>query len=246
MAIKKTLLEIVQSILSDMDSEDVNTLSDTLEAQQVAKVVEDTFYNIVATRDIPEHHSLIKLTSLSDSDYPTHFILPENVKAITDVWYDKSDLGTLEYSEVHWVAPETFLSRTDNRSSDYVSVADKSAGTSLRIGTTQMPSFYTSFDDEYIVMDSYNSSIDAVLQNSKIRAMGDTIPVFSQTDAYVPDLDATMFPYLIAESKSVCFSLFKGGPDPKIDQAARRQKSYVQNDMYRNKMENKRPKYGRR
>ena len=246
MAIKKTLLEIVQSILSDMDSEDVNTISDTLEAQQIAGVVEDTFYNIVATRDIPEHHSLIKLTALSDTSYPTHFIFPENVKAITGLWYDKSALGTLEYGDIKWVAPETFLIRTDGRSSDYVSVADKSAGTNLRIGTAQMPTFYTSFDDEYIVMDSYDNTVDTTLTSSKIRAMGSTIPVFSQTDAYVPDLDATMFPYLIAESKSVCFSLFKGGPDPKIDQAARRQKAYVQNDMYRNKMENKRPQYGRR
>ena len=246
MAIKKTLLEIVQSILSDMDSEDVNTISDTVEAQQIAKVVEETFYNFVATRNIPEHHGLIKLTSLSDSAYPTHFIFPENVKAITGLWYDKSTLGTLEYGEVHWVAPEFFLSRTDSRSSGYVSVSDWVGGTNLRIGTTQMPTFYTSFDDEYVVMDSYDSSVESTLGTAKTRAVGDTIPVFSQTDAYVPDLDATLFPYLVAEAKSTCFSLFKGGVDPKIDQAARRQKAYMQNDMYRNKMENKRPKYGRR
>jgi len=59
-------------------------------------------------------------------------------------------------------------------------------------------------------------------------------PVFSLTDDYVPDIDAAMFPYLIAEAKSTAFSLLKGGSDPKIEQAARRQKSYVQNDMYRN------------
>jgi hypothetical protein len=245
MAIKKTLLEIVQSILSDMDSEDVNTISDTVEAQQIARVVEDTFYNIVATRDIPEHHGLLKLTPMSDSAYPTHFTYPVNVKAITGLWYDKSTTGTLEYGEVKWIEPELFLSRTDSRSSNYVSVLDKIAGTTLRIGNNQMPSFYTSFDDEYLVLDSYDSAIDTTLTAGKVRAMGSTVPVFSQTDAYVPDLDGVMFPYLLAESKSVCFSLFKGGPDPKIDQAARRQKSYVQNDMYRTKKENKRPKYGR-
>ena len=246
MAIKKTLLEIVQNILSDMDSEDVNTISDTLEAQQVAGVVEDTFYNLVSTREIPEHHGLIKLTGLSDSNFPTHFIFPDNVKSISNLWYDSSELGTFEYNEIVWVSPEVFLDRTDSRSTGYTSVADKTGGTNLRIGNTQMPTFYTSFDDEYVVLDSHNSTVDTTLTAAKVRALGDTIPTFSQTDAYVPDIDATMFPYLIAESKSVCFSLFKGGPDPKVDQAARRQKSYVQNDMYRNKMENKRPKYGRR
>jgi hypothetical protein len=35
---KRTLLEMVQSILSDMDSEDVNSISDTNEAEQIASV----------------------------------------------------------------------------------------------------------------------------------------------------------------------------------------------------------------
>ena len=47
-----------------MDSEDVNTISDTVEAQQVASVVEDTYFNIIAARDIPEHNKLIPLVSL--------------------------------------------------------------------------------------------------------------------------------------------------------------------------------------
>jgi hypothetical protein len=245
MAVKKTLLQIVQNILSDMDSEDVNSISDTVEAMQVAKVVEDTFYNLVSTRDIPEHHSLVKLTALSDSVYPTHFSYPDNVKCINAIWYDKSDDGTLEYGGVKWVEPHEFLRRTDGRSENYTSVPDKVAGTNLRIANNVMPSFYTSFDDDYIVMDAHKSTVDTTLVSSKTRAMGVTIPVFSQTDAYVPDLDGSMFPYLIAEAKSVCFSLFKGGPDPKVDQAARRQKSYVQNDMYKTVRENKRPKYGR-
>lgn len=245
MAIKKTLLQIVQNILSDLDSEEVNSISNTIEANQVAKVVEDTFYNLVATREIPEHHSLIKLTALSDSNYPTHFTFPANVKVISDVWYDKSSDGTFEYGKVACVDNETFLSRTDNRSEDYVTVDDKVAGTKLRIANDRMPTFYTLFDDEYLVMNSYDATVDTTLQNSKIRAMGYTIPVFQLADDYVPDIDEVMFPYLINEAKSVCFSLFKGGTNPKIEQAARRQKSYVQNDMFKTRQVNKRPYYGR-
>ena len=44
MAIKKNLLEIVQNILSDMDSQEVNSISDSIEAMQVAQIVETTFY----------------------------------------------------------------------------------------------------------------------------------------------------------------------------------------------------------
>jgi hypothetical protein len=40
---KMTLLEMVQNILSDMDSEEINSLSDSNEAEQIAKVVENTY-----------------------------------------------------------------------------------------------------------------------------------------------------------------------------------------------------------
>ena len=247
MTIKKTLLQIVQSILSDMDSEDVNSISDTVEAMQVASIVEDTFYNLVATRTIPEHHELIKLTALSDTDYPTHFQYPDNVKGITKVWYDVSDDGTFEYREISWVDNETFLRRVDGRATDSsTNVSDKNGGTNLRIYNDRHPSFYTSFDDDYLVFDAHKSTVDTTLQAGKVRAMGYVIPTFSRTDGYTPDIDEEFHPYLLAEAKSTAMSLLKGGPDPKIDQAARRQKAYIQNDKHKTNTGNKRPQYGRR
>lgn len=243
---KKTLLEIVRDILSRMDSDDVSSISDTVEALQVASIVEETFYDIIATREIPEHESLVKLTSLSDADFPTHFVLEDNVKKVCIVWYDKSDDGTFQYKEVKWKEPLEFLKYTDGRQEDYTSVEDKVAGTRLRITNNDMPSFYTSFDDEHLVFDAYNSDIEDTLQTSKTRATGVTYPTFSISDSYVPDLDASMFPYLIRESTSRSFSGFKGGPDPKIEQAARRQKIHVQNDKRRTKALDKKRDYGRR
>ncbi len=69
----KTVLDLVQTILNDMDSEPVNQLTDTLEAEQVAKVLKNTFEDIVATRIVPEHQELLKLTPASDSAYP-HYV----------------------------------------------------------------------------------------------------------------------------------------------------------------------------
>lgn len=246
MAIKKTLLEIVQEILSDMDSEDVNSISDTLEAEQVANIVENTYYNIIATREVPEHYELIKLTALSDSNYPTYFYYPENVRRLDRIDYDVSDDSTFEYRTIQWRDPLTFLSLIDGITSDYDSVSDKNAGTNLRIKNNKQPQWYTSFDDHYIIMDSYDSAIDTTLQESKSRAFGVKYPVFSQTDSYIPDLDGDMFRYLINESKSVAQSLLKGGSDPKTEQAARRQKSYIQNDRYKTRRGRDWNDFGRR
>ena len=243
---KKTLLQIVQDILSDMDSEDVNTLSDSVEAQQVASVVEKVFYQLIATRKVPEHKELIKLTALSDSSFPTHFYYPDNVKEISWVSYDTSDDGSFDYEEVFWVEPEEFLRRTDGIASNYDSVSDKNSGTKLRIKNNKQPTFYTSFDDYYIVFDAYDSSVGNTLQESKVRAYGTKYPVFTKNDDdYIPDIDEVYFPLMIAESTSMCQSLLKGGSDPKVEQSARRQKAYIQNDKYKTVRGNILNDYGR-
>ncbi len=241
---KRTLLEMTQSILSDMDSEGVNSISDTVEAGQVASVIEDTFFNIIAARDIPEHKQLIKLTSLSSSAKPTHFKYPTNTRKLELIQYN---IGTTtpNYKTMKYVDPMTFITQMDQSASGVVVVTDVKGSTPLYIRNDSMPSYYTSFDDENIVMDSFDASVDTILQTSKTRAYGYIYPTFSQTDSFVPDIDDTMLPYLLAEAKSVCFSLFKSGSDPKIEQSARRLKSSVQNDMYKTKMANKRPNYGR-
>lgn len=239
---KKTLLEIVQSILNDLDSEEVNTLGDSVEALQVASIVKDVYFNIISTRDIPEHYSLVKLTALSDSNFPSHFKYPVDTKEITKVWYQNSDGN---YTEIKFVEPLDFLYLTDTITSEYTSVTDKSAGTTLRIGNAEDPKFYTSFDDEYLVFNSYNTTVDSTLQESKVRAYGSHIPTFSISDDFTPDLDVDMFPYLLAEAKSTAMSILKGYSDPKVEQAARRQKNYIQNQRHNTKRANNWSNYGR-
>jgi hypothetical protein len=244
---KKTLLEMVQSILSDMDSEAVNNISDTVEAQQIASVIEDTYYNIIAARDIPEHMQLLKLTSLSSTVRPTHFQYPTNTRDIIDLSYNVDTNGGVEYQDIYFVEPLAFLKRMPlNNATNTLVVPDATAGTSLVILKDRMPSCYTSFDDLHIVMDAYDASVETILQASKTRAYGTVYPTFTIADSFVPDLDDNMLPYLLAEAKSTCFSLFKSGSDPKVEQAARRLKSFVQNDMYRTKRPNTRNNYGRR
>ena len=241
---KKSLLEIVKDILSDMDSEDVNSIADTVEGIQVARIVEQTFYDLVAVREIPEHKSLIKLTSLSDADFPSHFVLQDRQTKLGTVWYDVSDDNTYSYREIHWKDPEDFLRFTDRRQEDYTLVEDKTAGTKLRIANNLDPSYYTSFDDEYLIFDSFDITKSDTLLTEKTRAVAVTFPVFIIADDFVPDIDAVMFPSLVREATSRAFSMFKTA-DPKLEQAARRQKVHVQNDKRKTQAPSKKRNYGR-
>ncbi len=236
---KRTLLSLTQSILNDLDSEPVNSIFDTEEAQQVASVIRDTFFNIVAARDTPEHDQLLKLTALSDVTKPTIFTYPENVKEIRIFEYDGK--------EVYWKDPLKFLDSLPSADdADVIEYVDPTSGITLTARDNKGPRYYTSFDNQYIICDSYDSTVDTTLQESKSRCWGTKYPTFTVADSFVPDLTEVAFPYLLAEAKSVCFSIFKSGSDPKIEQASRRLKNGIQSDRFKTKRDNKRNLYGRR
>jgi len=248
---KMTLLTMVQNILSDMDSEEINSISDSNEAEQIAKVIENTYFNLISTRVIPEHAQVIKMVSYSSSVRPTHFSFPSRVKNIEFLDYNVSEAaGGVEYKRLTYLEPDEFFGLSDNRdslASNVIQVNDVQADSTLLIRNDVMPEYYTSFDDETVVLDSYKATVDTTLTSAKTRAYGTKYPTFDAfSDSFIPDIDDVMFPYLLAEAKSTAMSLFKSGADPKIEQSARRQKVYVQNDMH--KVNKGRPKnnYGRR
>ena len=242
---KRNLLELVQSILSDMDSEDVNAIADSVEAQQIASVIEDTYYNLIASKVVPEHKGLLKLTSLSDSSLPTHFKYPAETKQLDTLSYNVDAGGVdFNYREVKFVEPSVFLSRA-TKQDNTLAVLDVNGGTTFYVKNDEFPSYYTSFDDEHIVMNAYDATVEATLTEARSRAYGSKYPTFTISDTFEPDLDDTLRPYLLAEAKSTCFSLFKAGTDPKIEQAAMRHKYYVQSNMYKSEKGNTRPTYGR-
>tara|TARA_R110002020_G_scaffold12032_3_gene44672 strand:+ start:3385 stop:4107 length:723 start_codon:yes stop_codon:yes gene_type:complete len=239
---KKTLLELVQSILSDMDSEPVNSISDSIEAEQIASVIEDTYFNFVSSREIPEHRRLIKITALSDNTKPTHFKYVG--RQLYWIRYNIDENSQTNYREIKYMDPGSFATRNLD-TSNVTTVYDVSASTNLLILNDRMPSIYTSFDDEHIVMDAFKSSVESTLQTTKTQAYGIVTPTFSLSDTFEPDLDEDLIPYLLAEAKSASFSLFKSGSDPKVEQSARRLKSFVTTGLYRTKQENVRNNYGR-
>ena len=155
---KSTLLQVVQSILSDMDSENVNSISDSTEAQQIASVVEDTYFNIIAARDIPEHNKLIPLVSLADNTKPTHFTYPARTKELIRIDYNIGTASSPDYREIVYVSPLVFMDRMDE-SAKKVTTVDQSV--ELFVGNDRDPSYYTSFNDNHIIMDAYDASVEA-------------------------------------------------------------------------------------
>ena len=67
MANKPNLLEIVQEILTDISSDEVNSISDTEDSEQVAKHVRATYRALITQDKWPHTRRALTLNPRSDS-----------------------------------------------------------------------------------------------------------------------------------------------------------------------------------
>lgn len=245
---KMTLLEIVQSILSDIDGSEVNSISDTVESEQIASIVRDTFYDLTTNKDTPEHEKLVQFEGLSDITKPNYLKVPVNVEKFKVLRYNVSESGDTDYRILKFTPPENFLDRTlaqDSSDANVEKVNDFS-GIPLLIRNDRMPTYYTMFDDEHVVCDSYLKTIDTTLQQSKTISLAKVSPSFSISDSFVPDIDVNQFPLLLQESKAMAFALHKQTSVPKLEKRIRKNKQRLINDLNRNKQPYTGPDYGRK
>lgn len=236
-SLKKNLLAIVQEILIAMDSDNVNSISDTDEATDVANIVQSVYFDLVSRHKIPETRELIQLTALADVTRPVYLQIPDSVKLVERLDYNVStESGTTSFRELEWLDPNVFLSRAmgkDVDDSTRTVVPDINNSTSLIVDNDSMPKYFTSFDDKHIVCDSYDSSEESTLQASKTRAWVVKMPIFTLSDTFTPDLDSAHFRLLVNEAKSTCIATFNKTINPKIESQARKQRMFAQNDKYR-------------
>ena len=106
-------------------------------------------------------------------------------------------------------------------------------GVTLKIDDTTAPTYWTSFDDTYIVLDSFNSDVDSTLMQSKSQAFVQLESQFELADDSIPDLPSRLFPTLLSKAKARCFVAFKQVSNIKEDQAERRGLVRHQNDRIR-------------
>lgn len=217
---KMTLLDMTQQILSSMDSDEVNSISDTVESLQVAEIVRETYYELVETLKIPEKGGVFQLDALTDVSKPNYLRVPANVNRIN--WIKYNGLA------ITYMNPDDFF---------YLYTS---------IDTDRDPLHWTTLDDNELVFSSYNALEDTTLQSSKSSCWGFIDNAFRFEDNAIPDLDANLFPLLYNEAKSTCFVDLKQVSNSKSEQKARRQLVRAQNDFTKRKSKQRLPDYGRR
>jgi len=234
---RKTLLDMTQNILSAMDSDEVDSIGDTVESLQVAEVIKETYEYITVGLDIPGRAGIIKLDSSVDVALPNHMTVPSNVERIEWIRYDGN---TIEYK-----SPLAFMDYVAGRGTG----AEVTTIENMAIYNDRDPTCYTSFDDDTVVFDSFDSTVGSTLMQSKTLCWGQRSIVFLMEDTFVPTLPLDMFPRLLAEAKAACFVNFKQVSNSTEERRARNQKVVNMNSRFKTgtvKPIDRLPDYGRK
>lgn len=246
-----SLLEIVQDILNDLDSDEVNSIDDTIESQQVAQIVKSTYFALMSSKNWPHLRRLVQLVPSGNINLPNFMSLEETIQEMISLHYDCRQVGDgarRKYMPIKYRTPDDFLRWCNSRVStapNVITIIDPTSGCELLIRNDIAPTIYTSFDDTNLVFDSYDSNVDDTLQATKCQAFAYMQPAWVQSDTAIPDLPTDAFVLLLEEAKSRAAVKLRQMADQKAEQESMRQRAWMSRKDWRVAGGIKFPNYGR-
>jgi len=253
---KLTLLTVVQKTMEALNLDEVNSISDSPDAEQIAQIAQDSAYELLNQSEWPFSIRYLQLESVADADRPNYLRIPDECTRIDYVRYDKTDpdnadsddVDLVEIEQIEWLPPEQFLEMTllRNTQVDEISTITDFNGGRYHIYTDRGPSYWTSFDDEYVVFDAVDLDIESTLQGNKSQVHGKWIQDIVIDDDFLLDAPAHFFSTWLADTKSTAFIYMKQESSPKDEQRARRGLSVLRRNASRTDNDDGKVKYGRR
>lgn len=235
---KLSLLSMTQNILSAMNSDEVNSISDTVESAQVAEEIRTTFNELYTNHDLGSFEGLLNLDSISDTTKPNRLTLPSNVQFIRWLKYRdfRDTSGSLVYKDLTYLEPEVFITYIVEQAAPasfvMVPLTDTSSVT-YPIANDRAPRFFTIFDeDQTLVFDAFDADHESYLTGASCVAWAIQYKTWTHEDDFIPPLPASEFPRFLAEAKSACFINYKEIANSNEQTRARRQKVLSQRRPY--------------
>lgn len=244
----RTLLYTVQRVLDKLDLDAVNSINDSQDAALVAREAEDTFYDLVNRSEWPQRYDLLSIESVSDVNNPTALRLPDNMLKLVSIRYNTTESGDENetINELHKVTVEEFLNKVYSRPTSDTAVTKVSyKGVDLYVYNNKAPEFYACFDNEHIILDSYNSAVESVVQGSKTVAVGSTVPTFTQDDTFLIPVDSNTYPLYLSEVAAAASLSLNGVQSPEEERRRNRGISKLRRDAYRTEQASNKNNFGR-
>lgn len=224
-----TLLQLTQDILSSMDSDEINSITDTSESEQVVTVIKTVYDDIISRGDFSKQKTLFNLDASGTTAKPVLMTKPSTMHDIDWIKYNKieEDGDDPVWVEIKYLPIEDFILRSHFLLPSDDNVAAMSHTTdgftfSFNYYTDVGPTYYTSFNDNTLIFDAFDSDVDSTLQVSKTLCFGEKAATFSETDSWVPNLHPHQFALLLNEAKSLAWAELKQTSHAKAENSARK------------------------
>lgn len=232
---KYTLLELTQDILSSMDSDEINSINDTVESQQVVKVIKTVYDDLISRGDLTSNKMLFNLSPSNTLQRPVVMYKPENIDRIDWVKYNKftsySSDPAWDYVEylpiVQFIEYVQQFNTSDPEVKTFTYV-DKGFAFDINYKNNIAPRFYSTFDDKTLIFDSYDTDVDDTLQASKTLCNGFLNTEWKEEDSFVPNLQPQQYALLLNEAKSLAWAELRQTVHTKAETSARRNWRHLQ------------------
>lgn len=231
----RTLNYTVQRVLEKLNLDPVNSINDTEDAILVAREAESTFYELMSRGDWPFNEELLKVESVSDINNPTALKLPDNINHIESLRYDITETGETkkEIRRIEWLEPEDFLEKMYRRNTEEENVEVKDFfGTEVILYNNTAPTYYTSFDNKYLLLDSYDLNESQTLLGTKSICYGSVIPSWNIEDNYVIPIDEKIYPLFLSALTSACSIMLLNTQHPEEERRQMRGISRMRREAY--------------
>jgi hypothetical protein len=224
-----TLLQLTQAILSSIDGDEVNSIADTVESSQVVEVIKTVYDDISSRGELPIQKTVFNLTASGTNTKPTLMTKPTNIETIEWIKYDRRMTSSLdpEWAPIPYMCLDDFFRMTyslnpSESTTDSFSHTVNGSTVNFFYKNNQGPNFYTTFDDQTIIFDAYDSAVDTTLQSSKSLGYGLMAVTFTYSNTWVPSLHPHQFAWLLNEAKSLAWAELRQATHVKAEMTARK------------------------
>lgn len=245
-----TVLDIVQTVLSDIDSDEVNSIGDTIEAGQIVNIVKQSYENIVDEFDLQHVKQLFQLVGLGDTTKPCLMRFPDGIHSVEWVKYNTTSVETPtdNWVNILQLDPSDFMDHVTQKN-DTGTLMTVANNVQVKISLDRPPQYWTTFDGITLVFDAIDQGVDSTLNSTKTNCYGQGRPILVLDDTTPINLPPRFMTLLTNEVRKVSFDLFKDGIPISVMQASNNSRVRSQRTKHVDRMNRERndlPDYGRK
>ena len=246
---KITMLGFVQQIAEAIESDEIDTLDETLEASAIMTILEQTYSEVLDRRDwefIRDRVVQLDERDAADVLQINQLRIPPNVTAIQCLRYLSKE-G--KYTDLTYMQPCDFIAHLHgrNQSDDTITTVINDDGVPMFIHNHIAPTRYTSFDEESIAFDAFETVRGVGNQIADTVIVGNVKPVpdFTNPAAFLP-IPERMFSLILNEAIATANYRLRQTQDPRSERLARRQNIKMRELEPKTQRDNQEVHYGRR